>query len=528
MPNGALFDDDDGLDTDSPDLNSAFLNIPYEAEQPLSSSPTPISPASSSAATIPPPSPGRPADPPGLAVPPALNVPRLPALLDAVAKRSTELVRLRRTLQVEAQRLSAARAAAGCGGNVGGGGEDVVQGEDCPICLEKLLAPTAVLARCGHMFHRHCIEQHLAHRRLAGCPICRANMHRAELVQVMSGIPEAGESEGGRGPNVEQAATGKKEEAVVVCLDDDGEEVIDLVDPPGSGDEAGGGDGGGASGGPSGSGELRGLSRALEGALAAVEKELVSSRVVPEIVALVEQERDLLQTQWKTELANVKKEQETVMSDWKKERRAVRAEVADLKHRTEEVRQKEAEVNDELSRAKKLRNDLDIMKKQLDVREKELQLDRANVNDEQLECLREKKRYEALVTSRQRKEKAKEESQRELDKLKEGVSRKRRKVMEDVDLSDEGSFSDEVSLVEVAEEEVKISGLRSKQSPAKRGSLQLPEKPLELFGSQLQKPSTLNRPAAPRRGSGGLSLFAPKRSKVQRPSSGIGSRPRRK
>lgn len=461
-------------------------------------------------------------------MPPALNVPRLPALLDAVAERSAELVRLRRALQVESQRLLAARAAAGCaGGKSGGGGEDEGRGEDCPICLERLLAPTAVLARCGHMFHRHCIEQHLAQRRLSGCPICRQNMHRAELVQVMSGIPETGESEGGRGVHVGQQGKGKKE-AVVVCLDDDGEEVIDLVDSPGSGEKGDGSSSGGASGVVDGTGDLRGLSRALEGALGAVERELMSSKVVPETVALVEKERDLLQTRWKTELTNVKKVQEATMSDLRKEKRAARAEVADLRHRSEEVRQKEAEINDELSTAKKLRNDLDIKKKELDVREEELELDRAKVNDEQLECLREKKRYEALVTARQRKEKAKELPQRDVDRLSEMVPRKKRKLLEDADSSDEDFFSDEVSAVEILSDEVKISGLRTERSPGKKGRVQLLEKPLELFGSQLQKPSSLNRPAAPRRGRGGLSAFAAKRNKVQKPSSGIGSRPRRK
>lgn len=63
-------------------------------------------------------------------------------------------------------------------------------GEECPICLTTLTTETAVLPKCGHMFHRPCIAQHMAVRAGAGCPVCRRALSPRALVRVRSGIPD--------------------------------------------------------------------------------------------------------------------------------------------------------------------------------------------------------------------------------------------------------------------------------------------------------------------------------------------------
>lgn len=55
--------------------------------------------------------------------------------------------------------------------------------------MDALTTHDAVLTRCGHMFCRQCIEQHLACNR-RNCPACRAAVFSAELVPVKAGLPD--------------------------------------------------------------------------------------------------------------------------------------------------------------------------------------------------------------------------------------------------------------------------------------------------------------------------------------------------
>ena len=45
--------------------------------------------------------------------------------------------------------------------------------DDCVICLEEL--HYAIELKCGHMFHRHCMDQ-LIEYRFTICPLCRAEI----------------------------------------------------------------------------------------------------------------------------------------------------------------------------------------------------------------------------------------------------------------------------------------------------------------------------------------------------------------
>ncbi|CDF35657.1 unnamed protein product [Chondrus crispus] len=188
--------------------------------------------------------------------------------------------------------------------------------------------------------------------------------------------------------------------------------------------------------------------------------------------------------------------------------------LADLKHDREELRQKGAEVNDELSAAKKIRINLDLLKKELEVKENELELERAKVGEEQLHCLQTKKRYEALIKSRQTKEML---DKRRKDALPtQGRKKVRRVSAEGAPSSDDESGDDDkASNTTHLSATFRSEGTRSQS-----------ERPLAVFGSQLSKPSRLNRPVAPRRDRAKLSQFTPKRSKVQRPMGGVGARSR--
>lgn len=62
-------------------------------------------------------------------------------------------------------------------------------GEECSICLTTLTTDSAVLPKCGHMFHRPCLSQHMAVRAGAVCPVCRRALSPRALVRVRSGIP---------------------------------------------------------------------------------------------------------------------------------------------------------------------------------------------------------------------------------------------------------------------------------------------------------------------------------------------------
>lgn len=354
-------------------------------------------------------------------------------------------------------------------------------------------------------------------------------MHTAELVQVMSGIPEACDSNPVpaapsfiKPPLTSRVA--KKEEAEVVIIDDDGDDLIDLVDintsqdavnrmnaPDRRGDRLGDVD----------KPDLQTLTLVLQSALEAVKDELAAVPIMAQTVSCLEQADQRRADAAARKKKALNKEQQVLRDEIAQQKSELRNERADLQHRREEVRQKEGEVNEELSTAKKLRLNLDITKKEMEVRETELEVERAKVSEEQLQCLREKRRYEALVKARQSKDLKERRGSFEGSRKNEPACQGRQKIRRVV--SENGSDSDVSSSDELTRgDDFKI---RSESSTQSEGNISRLEKPLDVFGSQLQKPSRLNRPAAPRRGGARLSAFAPRRSKVQRPLGGIGRRP---
>jgi hypothetical protein len=57
-----------------------------------------------------------------------------------------------------------------------------LQGKECPICLDELLAIRGIISMtdCKHMYHRHCIFSALQHD--PRCPLCRTDVPRLFII----------------------------------------------------------------------------------------------------------------------------------------------------------------------------------------------------------------------------------------------------------------------------------------------------------------------------------------------------------
>lgn len=105
------------------------------------------------------------------------------------------------------------------------------QEDDCSICME----PTCdIVARCGHVFHRSCIETALRQLGRAGqgqCPLCRYVIKKSELLEK----PAELELVEGDETSATGAASGSKIRAVIAFLQ---ENIIQKKDPQGKNHKA--------------------------------------------------------------------------------------------------------------------------------------------------------------------------------------------------------------------------------------------------------------------------------------------------
>lgn len=86
-------------------------------------------------------------------------------------------------LQILMQRRVAERAAHSSSNSASAAAE-------CPICFENLCTGS-VTTMCGHVYHKDCIELHCtATLGATRCPVCRAFINSAELVTLCNGLPE--------------------------------------------------------------------------------------------------------------------------------------------------------------------------------------------------------------------------------------------------------------------------------------------------------------------------------------------------
>lgn len=105
------------------------------------------------------------------------------------------------------------------------------QEDDCSICME----PTCdIVTRCGHVFHRSCIETALRQLGRAGqgqCPLCRYVIKKSELLEK----PAELELVEGDETSATGAASGSKIRAVIAFLQ---ENIIQKKDPQGKNHKA--------------------------------------------------------------------------------------------------------------------------------------------------------------------------------------------------------------------------------------------------------------------------------------------------
>lgn len=345
---------------------------------------------------------------------------------------------------VEMQRARAAHAATR---RADGKDGDSEKGEDCPICLERLVTPGAVLTRCGHMFHKHCISQHLSKEggggRCGECPICRRSLHEAELVNVMSGVPEGGK-EGGR----EVIGEGK---------------VLEVAE----------------------------VEEKLEKAIGEIVGEIKKVGLVVKVGQVMEEEVEKMGHRWDQEVRKMKTGFEEERKGMVEEGRRVEQMRLDCLHERTELKARLDEVNEQMANLAKMRRELVEAQQNAKRREVELVADKQRFEDEKLGLRRTKDRLEALIV-------AKGEGERGRDLRKENERLKR-----------------EIRRLEIERKEG-VGGEEGVKENNEAFKL--------MFGGNLQKPSSLNRPKAPRRGGGSLSGWAPKKARVQRPGAGIGER----
>jgi len=93
------------------------------------------------------------------------------------------------------------------------------QEDDCCICL---LPGCNVVTRCGHVFHRACVETAIAELGRAGagsCPLCRRPVKRSELLEKPEAL-EVVEEEDIEGKCQSQGHAGSKVRAIVAFLDE--------------------------------------------------------------------------------------------------------------------------------------------------------------------------------------------------------------------------------------------------------------------------------------------------------------------
>lgn len=96
------------------------------------------------------------------------------------------LENIRRDLTVLHQRWAAERAADSVKNEKS---RDISSAEQCPVCLDALLAPGSVATRCGHVFHAHCLLGCPTKGQCIPCPMCRRDVSSAELIPLKNGLP---------------------------------------------------------------------------------------------------------------------------------------------------------------------------------------------------------------------------------------------------------------------------------------------------------------------------------------------------
>lgn len=315
------------------------------------------------------------------------------------------------------------------------------EGEDCPICLEKMRTPGSSLTRCGHMFHTHCILQHLENNAKVWCPLCRRELMRGELTAVMSGIPEGNGDE-------------ERAEVENIGTEGEGEEACDK------------------------------LGEAVE----SVVKVMKQGKRLKGVMQGLEMERGKMRAQWKKEVEGQKEKLEMDSKAVKKERARLDMLKRDCQHERSEVDARMKEANEHLALVIKMRGEVDMIKRQLKKDREALGQDRQQLVEERLGVRKTKERLEKFLAVKERQggaaggSRTGRDLKRENDRLK--------KQVEDL----------------------------KKQRQAQGEDMSV------VFGENLQRPSSLNRPSAPRKRGAGLSGFAPKRSKIQHPGLGIGER----
>ena len=93
--------------------------------------------------------------------------------------------------------------------------------DECSICLE---AESDVVTRCGHVYHRGCIEKHIDANALAVCPLCRAAVRKIELLEAPPVVPPPGHDQaagagGGGATQPLSGVAGAKVAALVECAE---------------------------------------------------------------------------------------------------------------------------------------------------------------------------------------------------------------------------------------------------------------------------------------------------------------------
>ncbi|KXZ51801.1 hypothetical protein GPECTOR_11g243 [Gonium pectorale] len=80
--------------------------------------------------------------------------------------------------------------------------------DDCPVCLEPLTG-SAVITRCRHIFCRPCLENVLARAAGPGCPMCRAKVNLADLVELPPDAAAEPDTQAGQDVDDPEAASAK-------------------------------------------------------------------------------------------------------------------------------------------------------------------------------------------------------------------------------------------------------------------------------------------------------------------------------
>lgn len=370
------------------------------------------------------------------------------------------LISLSQQLHVLSQRRIAEKAAANASG------DDGPVPETCPICFEAFHCPGTCTTRCGHIFHRKCLDACLENSR--ACPVCRANVHRAELIDLMSGFGDIKNAE---------------------------EPVVDLINEPVEDREP--------------------LDESILKAVESVKSSIDKAQAVDKLDSDIRKKNEDLKDKVRTREKELELQQKNFERHMEDEKGRLEKRKQRMQKGEEVISEKDRELNQALIEARK--------------HESAIQIRQGEVEASAAENERKRHELEVQISSLQDKTRRMNEIQNRMNTrvltgrsnelkvriavLEQSLRRHRIPLPEDLETEKvtKEAPSRDAFMMELDGDVTVV------ETPVKRRKVTAPAKMISApFGGELRKPSVYARPPPPRKGGVGIRSFAPERKTAAR------------